>query len=126
MNKKRRHRTVPCLPRTGLTTEYVYDELGNTISVKQGDRITRYEYDLLSRLTKTIAPDGSETSYEYDVIGNLIISTDPLGNKTEYAYTPESLLEKITYANGAQQSFRYDLAGNVLSETDAEGYTCIR
>lgn len=116
-------RVLRQVPRTGLTTEYVYDELGNTISVKQGDRITRYEYDLLSHLTKTIAPDGSETSYEYDVIGNLIISTDPLGNKTEYAYTPESLLEKITYANGAQQSFRYDLAGNVLSETDAEGYT---
>lgn len=116
-------RVIRQIPRTGLSTEYAYDELGNTISVKQGDRTTQYEYDLLSRLVKTIAPDGTETSYEYDAIGNLITSTDPLGNKTAYAYTPESLLERVTYANGSQQLIAYDLAGNVLSETDAEGYT---
>ena len=116
-------RTIKVTPRTGLTTEYTYDMLGNVTSVRQGEQVTRYEYDLMGRQTMTISADGYETTYAYDELGNLITSTDPLGNSTAFAYTPESLLERVTYANGSQQSLTYDLAGNITSETDAEGYT---
>lgn len=116
-------RTIKATPRTGLTTEYTYDMLGNVTSVRQGEQVTRYEYDLMGRQTMTISADGSESTYEYDALGNLITSTNPLGNSTAFTYTPESLLERVTYANGSQQSLTYDLAGNITSETDAEGYT---
>ena len=50
-------------------------------SVTQGEQITRYEYDLLGRLTKVITPDGAETTYAYDALGNLVGETDPLGTR---------------------------------------------
>lgn len=116
-------RVTKVTPRTGLATEYTYDALGNVTGIQQGEQITRYEYDLLGRLAKTISADGSETTYEYDALGNLISATDPAGSTTVFSYTPESLLERITYANGSRQSLTYDPAGNITAETDAEGYT---
>ena len=116
-------RAIKVTPRTGLATEYTYNALGNVTGIQQGEQITRYEYDLLGRLAKTISADGSEITYEYDALGNLISATDPVGSTTVFSYTPESLLERITYANGFRQSLTYDLAGNITAETDAEGYT---
>ena len=116
-------RVIMSIPRTGLATAYLYDAMGNVISMSQGEQITTYEYDLLGRLVAMTTPDGSVTTYAYDALGNLISETDPLGNTTTFAYNAESLLELVTYANGATQRLAYDLAGNVMGETDAEGNT---
>ncbi len=44
--------------------------------------MTRYEWDALLRMVKTIAADGGETRYAYDREDNLVSSTDPEGATT--------------------------------------------
>ena len=106
--------------------------------------VTRYEYDEMGRLTKTIHPDGSTTSSTYDANGNKLTDTDARGNITTYTYDANGNLltttdpegnttantydlndRRITYTDpkGGIVSFTYDKNGNMTSVKDARGYT---
>jgi YD repeat-containing protein len=49
-------------------------------------RTTRYEYDVLNRLVKTIAADGTSTSSTYDLAGRIESTTDANGKSTTNGY----------------------------------------
>ena len=114
-------RLVTYTPRLGDATEYTYNAMGDVLTVTVGGQTTRYEYDLLGRVTATVTADGARTELSYDALGNLTKTVDALGNETSYAYTVDSLLEAVTYANGATLTASYDLLGNLISETDPVG-----
>ena len=74
------------------------DALGNT---------TKYEYNFLNKLTKTIAPfdeRSSETVNKYDKNGNVIKTTqnvdDGKNSVTQNQYNAMGLLEKVTLSDG--------------------------
>ena len=68
-------------PRKGVTVSYAYDAAGNLISVTEGSRTTRYEYDLLGNCVKTVYPDGTGETASYDALGNLTAAADAPGKR---------------------------------------------
>jgi RHS repeat-associated protein len=67
-------------------TIYVYDVLGNLITVNQGVQTRTFEYDSLSRLKSANIPESGLISYTYDVNSNLKTKRDARGIKTIYDY----------------------------------------
>ncbi len=104
---------------------------------------TKYTYDALGRLLKTIAPDDTSTSCRYDDSKNAITTTDQRGNtllyefdklgnlKTVRAEAPDETLASMTYdsfnrpvleldANGNTRAIAYDVQGRITSQKDAD------
>jgi RHS repeat-associated protein len=52
----------------GMVTTYTYDKAGRRTSMKKGDHETKYEYDTLSRIVKTIEAHGRITHKTYDFL----------------------------------------------------------
>jgi len=80
---------------------YAYDALNRMISVTDwAGRLTRYEYDANSNLTRSVRPNGSIITYSYNTAGQLIQQKD---------VTATGVLI-------AQYDFTYDAAGNIVEE----------
>ncbi len=107
---------------------YVYDEIGNIISVtdRQGNT-TEYTYDRSSRM-ETVSFEGRTAAYEYDENGNRK-SIDYDGEAEEnYTYDKNNrLLELANKKAGgsiiSSYSYTYDRAGRQTSKTDSYGKT---
>ena len=67
-------------------TSYVYNTLGNLISVTQGTQTRTFTYDSLSRLRTALNPESGTISYQYDDNGNLIVKTDARNVSAHYEY----------------------------------------
>ncbi len=55
-------------------------------SVCQGEQVTRYGYDELSKLVSVVDAQGGEHSFVYDAVRNLVAKQDANGNLTTYGY----------------------------------------
>ncbi|MGO4518844.1 RHS repeat domain-containing protein [Terriglobus sp. 2YAB30_2] len=116
-----------------LHTNYIYDALGNLKTVTQSGvsgeaaRTRTFNYDSLSRLTKSCNPeslsvgnlcDGNQSwsfVYSYDANGNLTYRTDARGIITQYTYDALNRLTDRTYPSGDYTNtpsahYRYDVA----------------
>ncbi|MHA6194717.1 LysM peptidoglycan-binding domain-containing protein [Pseudomonas wadenswilerensis] len=97
------------------------------------DRLTRYAYDTVGRLTRVIDPLGYTESYTYDAAGNRTSLTNKNGQTWTYRYDQGSrLLEEITppvsvsKVDSAGQGTsdllvsrnEYDAFGSVVSRTE--------
>jgi RHS repeat-associated protein len=91
--------------RSGLTTQYTADPLGQR--------------------TQVLTPDGGSTTYSYDANGNLNQLTDPRGNSTTFEYNGDNKLVKKTFADGKFELFTYSAysAGRLASHTNARNGT---
>ena len=100
---------VPDPANPWITTTYVKNELGLTLSVTQ-------EIDEFTTET---------TSYEYDSIGRLSITTDPKGNKQKTVYDERGLVyQQIAGFDSLDQSastLAYDDNGNLAEIEDPRG-----
>ena len=99
------------------------------------DRITRYTYDPLFRLTAAKTSTGTATeaseSKIFDNLGRLASVTDGENNRTTYQYDGHNRLEWIYYpvstkgANasntGNSEQFTYDATGNILTRKVRSG-----
>ena len=65
-------------------------------SVDALNNTTHYTYDVMNRLTKITAPDGSTTQFAYDYRGRRIAVTDPNGKTTAYQYDDADRLVAVT------------------------------
>ena len=94
---------------------YTYDSMGNIISISEnGKKKTKYEYDLLGRLTKEISLDiNREIIYTYDNNGNVLTKTVN-GETIEYKYK-ENSDRLVAFGN---ETFVYDLIGNPTTYRD--------
>ncbi|HET6280292.1 MAG TPA: DUF6531 domain-containing protein, partial [Polyangia bacterium] len=120
----------------GQRTTYVWDsEPGQLLEVRSpsGDSY-KFEYDLLGRLTKRTAWDGTVTSFEWKR-GGLAAETNGRGQRSEYKYDSAARLverkgpdDSLSYEygpdgrvavaveNGVELGFEYDLAGRIVAE----------
>ena len=121
------------------TTTYDYDAAGNRILMVDGEgNETRYEYDSLNRLTKTIEqdPDGNGplqspvSEISYDAFGNVSTITDANGNTTTNFYDELNRLIQTDSpdpdGNGPRRSpvtrYFYDPFGNLEQSVDPSGH----
>ena len=105
------------------TTEYAYDEQGNTVSVKDPlNRITSNQYEALNRLKQVTAPAPilAVTQYGYNGLDALTQVTDPRGLITGYAVDGLGNLNTQTSPDTGITANTYDAAGNLLTQTDAK------
>lgn len=129
--------------KSGETTFYELDALGNRISATDSVGVTRYTYDYRGLATSKVDPLLRTNRYEYDAlsrnvgitrpdgtgkaatfVGRLLTSeTDPNGHTTFYGYDLLGRLVAVTNALGEITRFAYDEQGNRISETDPLGRT---
>ncbi|MCK5600802.1 RHS repeat-associated core domain-containing protein, partial [Candidatus Pacearchaeota archaeon] len=109
--------------RTGsdaYSISYIYDEVGNRLSMTKAAETTVYDYNINDQLTTETAPEGI-TSYEYDNNGNTTRKTAPDGT-TDYIFNYNNKL--ITADVGGEiTSYVYGADGNRAAKTDAYGTT---
>ncbi|MEA3346649.1 MAG: RHS repeat-associated core domain-containing protein [Candidatus Auribacterota bacterium] len=99
---------------------YIYDEVGNRLSMTKDAEVTLYDYNINDQLTIETAPEGI-TAYEYDDNGNTIRKTAPEGI-TDYVYNYNNKLITAD-AGGDVTSYIYSADGNRVSKTDYYGTT---
>jgi RHS repeat-associated protein len=114
----------------GHASTYTYDANGNrltqaaTRTLPGGGSetlVTRFEYDLASRLTRTIDPDLGFTRTVYDALGRQVESYDRLARKTTFEYDVMGRLVKTTQPDGSFDTASYDAEGRRLTSTDRGG-----
>lgn len=109
-----------------VTMSMEYDNLGNVISVTDGEGNTRrMEYDLNSNLTAVYDAKGIKTeSYVYDCLGNCIEISDAFGNVTENSYDDlGNLVKQMNEATGNAVVYSYVGGRYLSSSTDSMGST---
>ena len=107
---------------TSHSRSYVYDEAGNLISSTDEDgNPTRFEYDALNRLVKTVDSLGYEIKRKYDNRGNLIEIQDPNQGITFYEYDKNNRQVKVIRPMLQETAFEYDASGNRTVIYDTKG-----
>lgn len=81
-----------------------------------------YLYDLNTRTTTVVHPDGSRLVSTYDSYGGLLEQTDPLGRTTSYTYDNNHKRLTETDGLGHVTSYTYDSNGNTTSIGDPLGH----
>jgi RHS repeat-associated protein len=101
----------------GSWTAYIYDGVGNRLTMKTSSSTTSYTYDEDNRILTA----GSIT-YEHDENGNLINRTDG-NNITLYEYDYDNRLTKVTLPNSNTVIYQYAANGDRLNKTSSTGTT---
>lgn len=103
-------------PDGRLTTTSTFDGRGNSVRIDdifEGRVLThRYEYDALDRRTRSIDPEGNESTATYGDKGQVLTQTDPDGVRTQIDYTALGYPEAVRVDGQVQESYQYDTAGN--------------
>ncbi len=119
-------------PDEDLQTVTTYDVAGNRTQVTDPNGIvTKFEYDLLNRLTAVVenyvsggAVDGKtnvRTTYTYDAAGNMLHITDGLTHTITQTYDLLNRLVSVTDPLTHTTVYTYDVAGNRVGMLDANG-----
>jgi RHS repeat-associated protein len=104
------------------TTEYAYDNQGNTLTVKDPlNHITTNQYDALNRLKQVTDPGSGITQYAYNGLDALTQVTDPRGLATAYTLNGLGNLSAQVSPDTGTTTNTHDVAGNLLTQTDAKG-----
>ncbi|MFO1465389.1 MAG: DUF6531 domain-containing protein [Steroidobacteraceae bacterium] len=102
------------------TSRFSYDDRGRLIERRVHSRITRYQYDALSRPASILLEDGRLASYEYDELGR--VASIQIGGRCErYAYDAAGRLERVMRPNGETLRYEYDAADRPISIVDGAG-----
>ncbi|HMS07953.1 MAG TPA: hypothetical protein PKE66_00600, partial [Pyrinomonadaceae bacterium] len=104
-----------------LEESFTYDTVGNLKTrVDTAGRTTSYDYDAANRLIKITDPTLKLTQFEYNLRSQLTKVKDALNQEYAFAYDPLGRVLSQTRA-GTTTSFEYDAAGNRVSRTDHTG-----
>ncbi len=110
-------------------TRYSYDPCGDLIEVMRSgdgvDQVTRYERDILGRVTGVIDAEGNRTEYVLDAAGRITEETDNKGQVTRYNYGEHSLPDSIIYADSKEVHFGYNEDNRLSSISDWNGETLL-
>lgn len=119
-------------PIDGYSSEYYGDDVSNWTYNDQNlvtsytnalGHTWTYEYDGDGNLTRSVAPDRTETTAVYDNFGQPTSITDALNHTTEFTYDADGNLTDTEYADGTTSSSTYDSSGRETSYTDANNHT---
>ncbi len=106
----------------GQEVRYEYDVYGQMVTMREGDRVTRYEYDKLGRATRILRPDETGIRLEYHANHMVSKYVDEQGNTTHYFY--EDGLDQITRrvnADGSELRYEYDTERNLTALINENG-----
>jgi RHS repeat-associated protein len=94
----------------GFTTEYKYDELNwRSQVIDPLDNVTKTEYDLAGKITKSIDAYGHTNISNYDTFSRLVKSTDEIGDVVaEYGYDALDRVIKQTDTFGQITTIKYE------------------
>ena len=123
----------------GGVTKTLYDSLGNVVCVsapnvsEQSGAVqagTRYEYDDLDNLIRTIRPSGTVVAYHKDAEGNVLKEINPNaydpatkdGEGIRHEYDVDGNRLKTIYPDGGVERFFYDGNGNLIGRIAPEEY----
>ncbi len=126
---------------TGRSVVYKYNGR-NLVSVQNGDRVVKYEYDRAGNLTDVTDPRGVVIVHnEYDDEGRVVRQFFPDGSEMRYSYDEENDVSVVTEKDGSEsyhfhdellrntdnvyrdgtQSFEYNEKNLITSDTDRNG-----
>ncbi|MNS45476.1 putative deoxyribonuclease RhsB [compost metagenome] len=119
-------------PRTDIvdTTSYVYDAMGNLISVTNALNQTTLlsNYDLNGRVGKITDSNGTVTDLTYSPRGWLTSKITTAGTTTEatsYSYDGVGQLTKVTLPDGVYIDYSYDAAHRLTGMADSAGNSIV-
>ncbi|MBI3185121.1 MAG: hypothetical protein HYZ28_23540, partial [Myxococcales bacterium] len=102
-------------PLTSLTTHYLYNPLGELVSIEDAKgNTTTAGFDLLGRRTSLSTPDNGLTEYAYDAAGNLTKKVDEnlrLANQAIFYEYDFNRLLKVNHPVSADVAFEYGAVG---------------
>jgi YD repeat-containing protein len=124
-NYDRSNRQIKIIDANNITTQITtYDGFGNVKSIKDaGGNETKYDYDKLDRLTKTIDPRTKQTIQSYDGLGRVTSLTDRNNRTRTFAYDINDNLTSEQWGGTIQLTYTYDKVGNRTSSVDASSNT---
>jgi RHS repeat-associated protein len=98
--------------RSGRRTRFEYDVLQRLSKIRAPDHsLTRLEYDSGSRLTSLIDAEVRRTRFAYDIRNRAVSKRYPEGDSNTLSYTATSLLKTYASARGTTSTYSYDAAG---------------
>ncbi|MEM6964340.1 MAG: RHS repeat-associated core domain-containing protein [Bacteroidota bacterium] len=117
----------PTLPTSitvaGLTTDYVYDNMGNVTDVMQEMNVNHhFEYNNSNDITLYRNPRQKETEFIYGDGKNLTQIDAPIGS-TIITYYSHGLVHEVTNPENITVAYEYDNYGNVNKMIAPEGIT---
>ena len=114
----------------GGDSEFDYDALGRAIARRDRSagvsRTTRFERDLLGRVTSQLRPNGMETRVQFDAAGRrsalLHLRGGAFESAASFGYASGRLASIVDAAHGyAAESYGYDAAGRVSRVSYPDG-----
>lgn len=104
-------------------TKYVYDLLGNVLSLTDPMSHTwSFAFDNLGRQTGLTDPNGKFQTYQVDEAGNTWQMTDRLGRIVNYTYDNLNRLARADYlADASWETFGFDYHGDLVSVANSAG-----
>ena len=104
--------------------EFGYDGEGRITTRTQGDRVWRYEYNAAGLNSKTVDPEGNETTFLYDPAGRAVSRTLPGGRTVAIAFDAAGSVSSVTPPGAAAHGLTYTKQGLISSYT-APGATAM-
>ena len=101
---------------------YGYDGSGFMTSLTDPAQAVT-QFDKADLVTTKTDPLGKATTYEYDKAGRLTTRTDRKNDVIRYTYTPDGVLESITYPDNSTVVFENDELDRTTRMTDNLGQT---
>ncbi|MCP2328281.1 RHS repeat-associated protein [Hamadaea flava] len=108
----------------GTDTTKIVDALGRTVELWQyqgssptgAHDTTRYQYDQLARLVKTIGPDNAQWTYTYDMLDRRKQTVDPDTSTSIIGYDAAGQVTSTTDNRGQVLVYTYDELGRKTAE----------
>lgn len=105
----------------GSYSENVYSNTYLLQSIDRAGRITRFERDVMGRVTNQIDNAANTVRYSYDAIGNLTDLYDQNGSHTRFLFDAEGRQIGKVYADGVTNHYSYDALGRLTRKIDGKG-----
>ncbi|MCL2111643.1 MAG: DNRLRE domain-containing protein [Clostridiales bacterium] len=116
-------RLTQAISPSGKAIRYDYSKLNELVAKSYEDderQNVEYMYDAVGNRI-SMADVGGESSYENDLLGRITKATDADGRSIEYAYGENGQVSKIVYPDGSAVVYGYDAMGNLAEVTDENG-----
>jgi len=108
-----------------LTADQDLEQIIKQNAENQTLHITKYERDMMGRVTTITDALGQQESFKYSVKGQLIEKLDKDGYLTKYDYTTHGDVSNIQYADGKEVKMRYNVLRQLTEVNDWLGTTKI-
>jgi RHS repeat-associated protein len=99
--------------RTAGQRSYTYDPRGRVVTIHDGDRVHRLDYDAKGQVARVRLPDGGEVSYAYDPFGRRVRKTfaggERDGTRIDFYWDGNTLAKEEVWKHETRELERYYL-----------------